>query len=95
MICVYITLQGNFRLLKLLLSKGANCREKDNEGQTALHLCTRHKSPKCLAMLLRQLSPGEIDDQDRNKVGTFSYTFFVYYTGVPYFRGTKCLDNNK
>ncbi|KAH3749153.1 hypothetical protein DPMN_183644 [Dreissena polymorpha] len=41
---------------------------KDNEGQTAVHLCTRHKSPKCMTLLLRQLSPGEIDDQDRNKV---------------------------
>lgn len=60
--------QGNVRLLKLLLSKGANCHEKDNEGQTALHLCTRHKSPKCMTLLLRQLLPGEIDDQDRNKV---------------------------
>ncbi|XP_052235059.1 inversin-like isoform X4 [Dreissena polymorpha] len=40
---------------------------KDNEGQTAVHLCTRHKSPKCMTLLLRQLSPGEIDDQDRNK----------------------------
>ncbi|KAH3749196.1 hypothetical protein DPMN_183687 [Dreissena polymorpha] len=41
---------------------------RDNEGQTAVHLCTRHKSPKCMTLLLRQLSPGEIDDQDRNKV---------------------------
>ncbi|WAR11074.1 INVS-like protein, partial [Mya arenaria] len=37
---------GNVRLLKLVLSKGADCHQKDNEGQTALHLCTRHKSPK-------------------------------------------------
>lgn len=59
--------KGNVRLLKLLLSKGANCHEKDNEGQTALHLCTRHKSAKCMTLLLRQLLPGEIDDQDRNK----------------------------
>lgn len=55
-------------MLKLLLSKGASIRDKDNEGQTAVHLCTRHKSPKCMALLLRQLSPGEIDDQDKNKV---------------------------
>lgn len=60
--------QGNLRMLKLLLSKGASIRDKDNEGQTAVHLCTRHKSPKCMALLLRQLSPGEIDDQDKNKV---------------------------
>ena len=54
--------------MKLLLSRSADCREKDNEGQTALHLCTRHKMPKCMALLLRQLTPGEIDDQDKNKV---------------------------
>ncbi|XP_059165676.1 inversin-like [Physella acuta] len=59
--------KGNLRLMKLLLSRGADCREKDNEGQTALHLCTRHKLPKCMALLLRQLTPGEIDDQDKNK----------------------------
>ncbi|XP_052812830.1 inversin-like isoform X2 [Mya arenaria] len=59
--------KGNVRLLKLVLSKGADCHQKDNEGQTALHLCTRHKSPKCMTLLLRQLLPGEIDDQDRNK----------------------------
>lgn len=59
--------KGNYRLMKVLLSRGADCREKDNEGQTALHLCTRHKLPKCMAMLLRQLLPGEIDDQDNNK----------------------------
>lgn len=52
----------------MLVSKGADCREKDNEGQTALHLCTRHKLPKCMALLLRQLTPGEMDDQDDNKV---------------------------
>ncbi|CAL1532046.1 unnamed protein product [Lymnaea stagnalis] len=59
--------KGNLRLMKLLLSRGADCREKDNEGQTALHLCTRHKLPKCMALLLRQLTPGEVDDQDKNK----------------------------
>ncbi|XP_052235623.1 inversin-like isoform X2 [Dreissena polymorpha] len=59
--------KGNVRLIKLLLSKGADCHMKDNEGQTAVHLCTRHKLPKCMTLLLRQLSPGEIDDQDRNK----------------------------
>lgn len=56
-------------MLKLLLSKGADCREKDSEGQTAVHLCTRHKSPKCMALLLKQISLGEIDDLDKNKVG--------------------------
>lgn len=54
--------------MKLLLSRGADYREKDNEGQTALHLITRHKLPKCMGILLRQLLPGEIDDQDNSKV---------------------------
>ena len=69
------------RLLRLLISKGASCYEKDNEGQTALHLCTRHKSAKCMTLLLRQLSPGEIDDQDKNKVSGNNYkTIWLFST---------------
>jgi inversin len=60
--------QGNLKLLRLLLSKGALWKEKDNEGQTPLHLSTRHKSPKCLALLMKHVGIGEIDDQDKNKV---------------------------
>ena len=60
--------KGHYRCQKLLLSKGASWKEKDNEGETALHLSTRHKSSKCLASLLKQLQPGEVDDQDNNKV---------------------------
>ena len=66
----FVWLQGNFRCLKLLLNKGANWKEKDNEGQTAMHLSTRHKSNKCLALLMKQLEMAEIDDQDKNKVST-------------------------
>ena len=51
------------------MSKGATSKLKDNEGQTAMHLSTRHKSIKCLALLMKQLKPGEVDDQDNNKVG--------------------------
>ena len=54
--------------MKALIAKGANWKEKDIEGQTALHLCTRHKSVKCLLLLLKQVGPGEVDDQDKNKV---------------------------
>ena len=54
--------------MKLLLTKGANWNEKDNEGQTAMHLSTRHKSSKCLALLMKQLGMAEIDDQDKSKV---------------------------
>ena len=60
--------QGNFRFLKLLVSKNANTKEKDNEGQSAMHLCTRHKSLKCLTLLMSKLELGEVDDQDNNKV---------------------------
>ena len=35
---------------------------------TPLHLTTRHKSPKCLALLLKFMAPGEVDTQDKNKV---------------------------
>lgn len=52
----------------MLLSKGANWKEKDSEGQTAMHLSTRHKSAKCLALLMKQLEPGEVDCQDKNNV---------------------------
>ena len=60
--------QGNLRCVKMLLSKGASWKEKDSEGQTPMHLSTRHKSPKCLALLMKQLEIGEVDDQDKNKV---------------------------
>ena len=59
--------KGFTKFIKLLMSKGAVWQEKDNEGQTSLHLVTRHKSPKCLVLLMKQLEPGEVDDQDNNK----------------------------
>ena len=52
----------------MLISKGASWKEKDNEGQSVLHLSTRHKSSKCLSLLLKLLEVGEVDDQDKNKV---------------------------
>lgn len=42
--------------------------QKDLEEMTPLHLATRHKSPKCLALLLKFMAPGEVDTQDKNKV---------------------------
>lgn len=60
--------QGNVRFLKLLLSRRANCLQKDQEGMTPLHLATRHPSPKALALLLKHVGPGEVDTQDKNKV---------------------------
>ncbi len=79
---ITIIIQGNFRCLKLLLSKGANSKEKDNEGQSSMHLSTRHKSPKCLALLMSRLEVGEVDDQDKNKVsqcgGKVIYMMYMY-----------------
>ncbi|XP_038071832.1 inversin-like [Patiria miniata] len=59
--------KGNLRLCKLLLAKGANWRIKDKEGQSALHLATRHDNTKCLMLLIKQLEPGEQDEQDNAK----------------------------
>lgn len=62
--------QGNVDSVKLLLARGASWEEKDNNGQTALHLCTAHKSSKCMLVLLKYMQPGAIDDQDLSKVWT-------------------------
>jgi len=67
-------LQGNSAYVKILLAKGADWNDKDNDGQTALHLATRHRSPRCLSLLLKQLQPGAVDDQDNSKV-TVSLVF--------------------
>ncbi|XP_061220706.1 inversin isoform X3 [Neopsephotus bourkii] len=53
--------------MKLLLARRGNWMQKDLEDMTPLHLTTRHKSPKCLALLLKHMAPGEVDTQDRNK----------------------------
>nr|KAF6433626.1 inversin [Molossus molossus] len=60
--------KGNYRFMKLLLTRRANWMQKDLEEMTPLHLTTRHKSPKCLALLLKFMAPGEVDTQDKNKV---------------------------
>ncbi|OXB57288.1 hypothetical protein ASZ78_000846 [Callipepla squamata] len=59
--------KGNYRFMKLLLARRGNWMQKDLEGMTPLHLTTRHKSPKCLALLLKHMAPGEVDTQDKNK----------------------------
>ncbi|XP_043545970.1 inversin isoform X2 [Chiloscyllium plagiosum] len=59
--------KGNYRFMKLLLNRRANWMQKDLEEMTPLHLATRHKSPKCLALLLKSMAPGEVDTQDKNK----------------------------
>uniref|UniRef100_A0ABK0LRE7 Inversin n=1 Tax=Rattus norvegicus TaxID=10116 RepID=A0ABK0LRE7_RAT len=59
--------KGNYRFMKLLLTRRANWMQKDLEEMTPLHLSTRHRSPKCLALLLKFMAPGEVDTQDKNK----------------------------
>ncbi|XP_020439831.2 inversin isoform X3 [Corvus cornix cornix] len=59
--------KGNYRFMKLLLARRGNWMKKDLEDMTPLHLTTRHKSPKCLALLLKHMAPGEVDTQDKNK----------------------------
>uniref|UniRef100_A0A8B9ZEA2 Inversin n=1 Tax=Anas platyrhynchos TaxID=8839 RepID=A0A8B9ZEA2_ANAPL len=59
--------KGNYRFMKLLLARRGNWMQKDLEDMTPLHLTTRHKSPKCLALLLKHMAPGEVDTQDKNK----------------------------
>ncbi|KAM6170042.1 inversin [Rhynchocyon petersi] len=59
--------KGNYRFMKLLLTRRASWMQKDLEEMTPLHLTTRHKSPKCLALLLKFMAPGEVDTQDKNK----------------------------
>ncbi|NXY87047.1 INVS protein, partial [Alcedo cyanopectus] len=59
--------KGNYRFMKLLLARRGNWMQKDLEDMTPLHLTTRHRSPKCLALLLKHMAPGEVDTQDRNK----------------------------
>ncbi|XP_037654473.1 inversin isoform X2 [Choloepus didactylus] len=53
--------------MKLLLTRRANWMQKDLEEMIPLHLTTRHKNPKCLALLLKFMAPGEVDTQDKNK----------------------------
>ncbi|KAF7227253.1 inversin isoform X1 [Nothobranchius furzeri] len=68
--------KGNVRFLKLLLSRRANCLQKDLEGMTPLHLATRHPSPKALALLLKHIGPGEVDTQDKNKQTALHWSAF-------------------
>ncbi|KAK7825461.1 hypothetical protein U0070_012261 [Myodes glareolus] len=64
---IAVTGKGNYRFMKLLLTRRANWMQKDLEEMTPLHLTTRHRSPKCLALLLKFMAPGEVDTQDKNK----------------------------
>ncbi|KAL2083920.1 hypothetical protein ACEWY4_019438 [Coilia grayii] len=71
-----VCMVGNTRFMKLLLSRRADWLLKDREEMTALHLATRHPSPKALALLLRHMGPGEVDTQDKNKQTALHWSAF-------------------
>ncbi|KAJ8371550.1 hypothetical protein AAFF_G00307300 [Aldrovandia affinis] len=68
--------KGNVRFMKLLLARRADWLQKDLEEMTPLHLATRHRSPKCLALLLKHMAPGEVDTQDKNKQTALHWSAF-------------------
>ncbi|KAI1894148.1 hypothetical protein AGOR_G00112830 [Albula goreensis] len=68
--------KGNVRFMKLLLARRADWLQKDLEEMTPLHLATRHHSPKCLALLLKHMAPGEVDTQDKNKQTALHWSAF-------------------
>ena len=67
-------------MCKLLLSKGANWKKKDQEGQKALHLATRHQKTKCMALIMKHLEPGEVDEQDKANVSNDRDTYTARFT---------------
>ena len=71
--------QGNVRCVKFLLSKGADPLSKDENGSTALHLSTRHRSSRCLDLILNRLPPGGVDDQVRDRSLPRSLTLFPLF----------------
>ncbi|KAG7470029.1 hypothetical protein MATL_G00135180 [Megalops atlanticus] len=62
--------------MKLLLARRADWLQKDLEEMTPLHLATRHRSPKCLSLLLKHMAPGEVDTQDKNKQTALHWSAF-------------------
>ncbi|XP_066546985.1 inversin isoform X2 [Amia ocellicauda] len=73
--------KGNMRFMKLLLARRANWLQKDLEEMTPLHLATRHRSPKCLALLLKYMAPGEVDTQDKNKQTALHWSAYYNHPG--------------
>ncbi|XP_075777706.1 inversin isoform X6 [Pelodiscus sinensis] len=78
--------------MKLLLARRANWMQKDLEEMTPLHLTTRHKSPKCLALLLKYMAPGEVDTQDRNKQTALHWS--AYYNNPEHVKFLIKHDSN-
>ncbi|RMX60381.1 hypothetical protein pdam_00021316 [Pocillopora damicornis] len=71
--CYFYT-QGNVKCVKLLLSKGANWKVKDNKGRTPLHFATSHQSPKCLSILLKRVPKGEADEPDNDEMTSLHWS---------------------
>uniref|UniRef100_K9INS6 Inversin n=1 Tax=Desmodus rotundus TaxID=9430 RepID=K9INS6_DESRO len=84
--------KGNYRFMKLLLTRRANWMQKDLEEMTPLHLTTRHKSPKCLALLLKFMAPGEVDTQDKNKQTALHWS--AYYNNPEHVKLLVKHDSN-
>ncbi|CAM9629374.1 unnamed protein product [Lampetra planeri] len=84
--------KGNYRILKLLLSRRASLLQKDLEGMTGLHLATRHETPRCLALLLKHTEPGEVDVQDNQKRTALHWS--AYYNHPEHVRMLIKHDSN-
>nr|XP_032801958.1 inversin isoform X1 [Petromyzon marinus] len=84
--------KGNYRILKLLLSRRASLLQKDLEGMTGLHLATRHETPRCLALLLKHIEPGEVDVQDNQKRTALHWS--AYYNHPEHVRMLIKHDSN-
>jgi ankyrin repeat protein len=55
---------GRNKVMKYLLTSGADPRAQDKEGRTPLHLSTGSESAKCTKQLLRYLDRDAVNDAD-------------------------------
>ena len=49
--------EGNLKIVKLLVKKGANINQANAHGHTALHLATLKSLRKCLHSIVLRMSP--------------------------------------
>ena len=56
------------KILKLLVSKGADCRVKDRDGLTPFHLCMKNRNAKSAALIMKNLNANDLEEQDNYKV---------------------------
>ena len=57
--------KGRYKVIMLLLEKGANVHSQDNEGNTPLHKAASNNHPKAVAILIRNNASALLT----NKVG--------------------------